>query len=521
LNAWRISTGLSTLSENTTYSAGDYDHAVYMVKNDLVTHYETPGTPYYTTDGDTAARNSNIYVSSSTSTTDEQAIDWWMGAPFHSMGMMDPRLTSTGFGSYRQVKSGWDMGAALDVVRGNSFTGGTFPVYFPANGSSEPLTTFSGNEFPDPLQACSGYTMPTGLPVYLELGGNVSTVAGSTHSFTGNGSPLEHCVIDSTNSALGSYLVGRGGVIVIPRQPLQSGVTYTVALTVNGAPYTWSFTVGALRTEPAGWSSLGGVLTSSPAASSWGAGTSDVFVRGTDNALWHRHFDGTTWGGWESLGGILTADPAAVSSAANLIDVFVRGTDNAIWHRRFNGSSWSAWDSIGGVATTGASASSWGANRLDVVVAGTNNYGLWHRSWNGTGWSAWDSLGGVANSAPSVTATGTGQLDVYVRGTDNALWHRTGDGTGSWSAWQSLGGILAGSPAATSCAAGHVDVFVTGVTATLWHQGFNGTSWSGWTAVGGYWNTGPAAACIPGGTVIDLFERGPDLSLWTGTATGT
>jgi len=121
-NTWRANTGLPLLTENTTWSTGDYDHALYMVKNDLVTHYETPGTPYYTAAGDTAARNSNIYVSSSTATPDEQAIDWWMQAPFHAMGMMDPRLTQTGFGSYREVKSGWNMGAAVDVLRGNSFS---------------------------------------------------------------------------------------------------------------------------------------------------------------------------------------------------------------------------------------------------------------------------------------------------------------------------------------------------------------------------------------------------------------
>src|SRR5207245_4927505 len=33
--------------------------------------------------------------------------------------------------------------------------------------------------------------------------------------------------------------------ILIPRQPLQTGVKYVVALTVNGLPYTWSFTVGS------------------------------------------------------------------------------------------------------------------------------------------------------------------------------------------------------------------------------------------------------------------------------------
>ena len=245
-NAWRGNVGDTPLTENSTWSAGDYNHALYMVKNDLVTHYETPGTPYYTVYGDTAARNSNIYVSSTTATTDEQAIDWWMQAPFHAMGMMDPRLTTTGFGSYREVKSGWDMGAAVDVLRGNPFSGGRYPVYFPGDGSSEPLTTFGGGEYPDPLQACSGYAAPTGLPVFVQVGGNVATTTGPVHSFTGNGVPLAHCVIDSNSPSVGSSLTSRGGVIVIPRQPLQSGVKYTVALTVNGVPSTWSFTIGSL-----------------------------------------------------------------------------------------------------------------------------------------------------------------------------------------------------------------------------------------------------------------------------------
>src|SRR5262245_53191914 len=59
LNVWRGSTGVGPLAENATWSAGDYDHAIYMVKNNLVTHYETPGTPYYTTAGDAAAQASN------------------------------------------------------------------------------------------------------------------------------------------------------------------------------------------------------------------------------------------------------------------------------------------------------------------------------------------------------------------------------------------------------------------------------------------------------------------------------
>src|SRR3989475_3627049 len=126
------------------------------------------------------------------------------------------------------------MGAAVDVLRGNPFSGGMYPVYFPGNGATQPLTTYGGNESPDPLQACSGYAAPTGLPVFIQIGGNVATTAGPVHSFTGNGTALAHCVIDSTSPGVGSNLTYRGGVIVVPRQPLQNGVRYVVAITVNG-----------------------------------------------------------------------------------------------------------------------------------------------------------------------------------------------------------------------------------------------------------------------------------------------
>jgi len=248
LNTWRANANVSTLPENTTWSQGDQLHSVYMVKSGDVAHSENPSSPYYTAAGNLAAQNGNIQVSSTTSTTDDQIIDWWMAAPFHAMGMMDPRLTSTGFGSYRDgATSPWQEGATLDTLRGNSFSGGTYPVYFPGDGTTEPLTTYSGNEFPDPLTGCSGYSMPVGLPVFIQVGGSVTTSV-TAHSFTGNGVALAHCVIDGNNPAVGSNLYYRGGVIVIPRAPLVNGVTYAVSLTVNGLPYSWSFTVGAFNT---------------------------------------------------------------------------------------------------------------------------------------------------------------------------------------------------------------------------------------------------------------------------------
>ena len=264
-NQWRLNTGVLPLTENATYSAGDVAHATYMVQTGQVTHSESTAYPQYTAAGDLAAQNSNIFVSSSTGTTDEQSIDWWMGAPFHAMAMMDPRLTTTGFGSYRNsAYSPWQMGAAVNVGQGMTAPG-AYPVFFPGSGATEPLTNYSGNESPDPTTACPGYS---GLPLFIEVGANVATTAGPVHTLTGNGAALTSCVIDSTNAAFTSNLKWRGGVIVFPQAPLQSGVTYAVGLTVNGVPYAWSFKVGALVAEPSTWESLGGIITSSPAISS-------------------------------------------------------------------------------------------------------------------------------------------------------------------------------------------------------------------------------------------------------------
>ncbi|WP_203905869.1 hypothetical protein, partial [Virgisporangium aliadipatigenens] len=55
---------------------------------------------------------------------------------------------------------------------------------------------------------------------------------------------------------------------------------------------------------------LGGISTSPPAAVSWARNRLDVFLTGTDSALYHKCWDGTRWqpsvGGWNPLGGIIT-----------------------------------------------------------------------------------------------------------------------------------------------------------------------------------------------------------------------
>ena len=161
-----------------------------------------------------------------------------------------------------------------------------------------------------------------------------------------------------------------------------------------------------------------------PTVSSWGDNRLDVFVKGTDNALWHKWWDGTSWSsGWENLGGILTSSPGAVSWGNNRIDVFVKGTDNALWHKWWDGNSWSNWESLGGVLTSAPGAVSWGNNRIDVFVKGTDN-ALWHKWWDGNSWSNWESLGTDGGAVASLT--GIWNCDdggkYYLRQLDNTLW---------------------------------------------------------------------------------------------------
>ena len=137
--------------------------------------------------------------------------------------------------------------------------------------------------------------------------------------------------------------------------------------------------------EPPNWESQGGRLTSGPDAASWGSGRLDLFGRGTDNALWHKAWDGSGWTPWEQLGGHLTSDPTAVSWGPNRIDVFGRGTDNGLWHRAWDGSAWTPWEPLGGVLTSGPDVASWGGGRLDVFGWGEGRAGKECRS----GWSRW------------------------------------------------------------------------------------------------------------------------------------
>lgn len=258
--------------------------------------------------------------------------------------------------------------------------------------------------------------------------------------------------------------------------------------------------------EWSNWRTMGGALNHGVAVSSWGRDRLDVFVVGTDRALYHKWWDGTRWSDWEDLGGQLNATPAAVSWGPRRIDVFGRGIDNALYHKWFDG-RWHDWQGLGGTLLGAPAVSSRRANHLDVFVQATDR-SLAHLVWNGERWSEWKGLGGQLTSAPSAVSWSSQRIDVFARGTDEKLWHRCWDGD-AWRDWEPRGKRLKFAPAVTSRRANHLDVFLVATDGTLQHTMWKGNEWWRWEGLGGYLTEDPAAVAW-NDKRLDVFGRGGD-----------
>jgi hypothetical protein len=259
------------------------------------------------------------------------------------------------------------------------------------------------------------------------------------------------------------------------------------------------------------WENLGGLSTDAPAVAAWGNNRLDTFVRGTNNHLFHKWWDGTRWSGWEDLGGIISSAPAVAAWGPNRLDVFARGLEHQMWHKWWDGTRWSDWEDLGGILTSAPAVAAWGNNRLDCFVRGINNH-MWHKWWDGTRWSGWEDLGGTLMYAPAVAAWGNNRLDTFVTGTDGAMWHKWWDGT-RWSGWESLGGILIQAPAATSWGNNRLDCFGIGTNRHMFHKWWDGSRWSAWYDLGGELLSAPAAASW-GANRLDAFALGKDFNMW-------
>jgi len=252
-------------------------------------------------------------------------------------------------------------------------------------------------------------------------------------------------------------------------------------------------------------------------------GSTGMFHVGMHTQLWWNEGNG-----WISLQGVCTSSPGAISRGPGIVDVFVRGTDGAMWSRWTNNggnteSDWSQWYTYPGsqlLPGTGPAAYAFGGpnGHIGEFVVGTDN-ALW---WNqGTGSSHWTSLGGFCTSSPAAISRADGWTYVFVRGSDGSLWMRMIENpdTGYWGSWYHVEGVYlypGTGPAAFDCmdphGGDHVGlVVVSGNGELFWNLGLYIYDWQPY--VGSFGTSSPAAISRAVEN-IDVFVRGSDSAMW-------
>ncbi|WP_157251521.1 hypothetical protein [Patulibacter americanus] len=253
------------------------------------------------------------------------------------------------------------------------------------------------------------------------------------------------------------------------------------------------------------------VVDDKPAAAT-GSGQTYVAARASNGETMVKSWSNATWGWspWQSIGGFSSSGPSVSMRPDGTTDYFVRGGDNALYHkfRRPDG-SWADWNYLGGGLTSAPSAVvRKGTNNIDVVVRGGGGNIYWKEWTPSTGWSDWADLGGWSQDAPTIVSTVDGGVDIFYRGSDNQIYAKIlrNNNWSTWSNWSPFGGGACSAPAAESPANGAVDVFYTACDGSIYQRSWSGTGWSDWLRHEAGATSAPAA--IANGKSVTLYVRG-------------
>jgi uncharacterized protein YkwD len=255
LNYYRLSSGVEPVTENPIFSANAMKHSIYLAKSDPKyftgiyesPHSENPESPYYTIEG--ANSRTNLHCCTA---RESDAIDGWMQAPLHAIGLLRDNLKTTGYATAIDDRTGRAY-TGLDV--GNGLVGSRRKVItFPGDGAIVRLNKFV-SENPDPRESCGkDWEKFRGLPIFASL---ISTpprdITGKV--VTPDGKTLlpgdDLCVVtqyswistDRVISYGNKIMAGEKLVLLIARSPLSPG-EHSVSVSGTGiSPLNWKFTI--------------------------------------------------------------------------------------------------------------------------------------------------------------------------------------------------------------------------------------------------------------------------------------
>jgi hypothetical protein len=223
-----------------------------MANTGIISHVEDTSSPHYTREGNLAAQNGNLAASFAFNSEYDWAFNYWISAPFHGLPILDPQLSAVGFGSHRDAEAPIELAATLDIKQGLQSdvpSDVDFPTLFPGDGGKAWVLRYSLPEFPDARVHC-GYGSVSGAPIMVQIGPGDQVPDVTSTVLRLDTQLLEHCVFDETNyfnpnaglqQAGRSILNQRDAIVILPRDPLAIGKTYSVEIIVNGEVISWDF----------------------------------------------------------------------------------------------------------------------------------------------------------------------------------------------------------------------------------------------------------------------------------------
>jgi hypothetical protein len=399
-----------------------------------------------------------------------------------------------------------------------TFIYGSTPVSynFPANGVYDVQFSSDWNQITsvNSQPVASAPSAPQNLKA--TAGNSQVALSWSAPSSDGGSAITNYTIYRSTTSGAETLYATVGNVSAYTDVTVANGPTYyykvsasnaagesTPSNEANATPSSMSLVVRGIDnriycrcwngTDWKDWAALPGSTCDSPAVAMLGDEL-HVVVRGMDgSSLWHGYLTDpanvSTFSGWTLLDGATSSAPALTSNGTVLCLV-VRGLDDRIYYRYYSG-SWGSWQAVPTGATFDAPAAAMLGSDLHIVVRGMDGSSLWHVVANDSGVvQDWESVSGATDSKPSLTANQVaGEVYLVVRGMDNTIYYRNCTGsTDSWAGWTGLPtGATIDGPAATIMGS-ELCTVVRGLDgSTLWCGDIDleTNNFTGWTLLSG------------------------------------
>ena len=274
------------------------------------------------------------------------------------------------------------------------------------------------------------------------------------------------------------------------------------------------------------WKNLGGTFTSSPAVASRARDSMDCFMRSEHGDLDWKSLEGSDVFD-SNLGhpdsGKFKGAPAAISWRSERLDMFVRGSDDALWHRHFSLLMIPPfnWQKLDVKIADAPAVASWAPNRLDVFTRSTNGEIIHTFSNDGSHFTVGRNLSHPKalpfEGAPAAISRRPRTIDVFARGGDHTIWRIVFDGD-DWGDWKKVAEDIADGPAVASWAPQRVDLFGCNSRGEVVHEHSNdAVHFRGRKNLGrpptGPLKGSPAAVSLKPNR-LDLFARGADDALW-------